>query len=509
MPVGRGERTVLTRVPARCIVVYLLTDCLGTLAALCLAACMRSWIGNLPRPLASLLHELRIPFGVVGRGVDPRLLLTPQLLVLVAVIWPSFLLAFSVYDGHRNITPGAKIASVTKAVATSTLCLAGALYLTYREVPRLLFLLFFVLDMGLLHGARVLLWAYRRVHGAAQSRSPAVLVVGAGPAARTAAHELRRYAAADLHLAGYVDEGPAPRARELDGLPVLGTLADVPLLVATHKVQDALVALPLAAHEALVSVCRTLQGLGVRVHVVPDLFALSFPNAALDGFGGIPVIALGQPGLSGWQRRLKRAFDSAVAAALLVLLWPVLALIAVLIRLDSPGPAIYRQERVGENGRHFTMFKFRSMLDGADPVVHRAYVIRLITENIALDEGGSGNGSLKMEQDNRVTRVGGWLRRTSLDELPQLVNVLRGEMSLVGPRPPLPYEVAVYQDWHRRRLQAIPGITGLWQVEARNRVSFDEMVRLDIRYIERQSLWLDIRILLQTPLAALKGRGAG
>ncbi len=494
------------------IAVYMLIDWLGTLVCLGLAAFLRSRIGALPVGLHDLLQSLRIPFGAIASGTNPWALLSPRVFLLVALIWPCFLVAFAVYDGRRNGTLRAELANLSRAVGTSIACLAGVLYLTYRELPRVLFVLFFVLDLALLMGSRVVLWLYRHGrNGRPQPRSRAVLIIGAGPVGQSAARELRHCAWADLRLVGYVDDGPGKQSRELDGLPVLGTIDQVSLLVAAHKVQDAVVALPLAAHERLVGVCRTLQALGVRVHVIPDLFALSFPNATLDGFGGIPVIALGQPGISGWQRQLKRAFDSAVTALMLALLWPLIALLALLIRLDSPGPAVYRQERIGENGRPFTMFKFRSMRADADPRVHQAYVTRLIKENLSLEHtsGGNGNGSLKLEQDPRVTRVGRLLRKTSLDELPQLWNVLRGEMSLVGPRPPLPYEVAVYQEWHKRRLEAIPGITGLWQVDGRNRVSFDEMVRLDLQYIERQSLWLDIKILLRTPWAVLTGRGAG
>lgn len=210
------------------------------------------------------------------------------------------------------------------------------------------------------------------------------------------------------------------------------------------------------------------------------------------------------------RRLAKRAFDTAVASLLLVVLSPLLLLISLLIRLDSRGPALYRQERIGENGRPFTMLKFRSMAQGADTGVHEAYVTDLIRRNVSPGQAeGPGRGVLKRQQDPRVTRMGRIIRKASLDELPQLFNVLRGEMSLVGPRPALAYEVAVYKDWHRRRLASIPGITGLWQVVGRNQVSFDDMVRLDIEYIERQSLWYDITILLRTPWAMLTGRGAG
>jgi lipopolysaccharide/colanic/teichoic acid biosynthesis glycosyltransferase len=194
----------------------------------------------------------------------------------------------------------------------------------------------------------------------------------------------------------------------------------------------------------------------------------------------------------------------------LVIIWPFLGLIAVLILIDSKGPVFYQQVRIGKHGRLFTMYKFRSMQVNADPTIHQAYVSRLIKDNLKPEQvNGSKQGSLKLEADPRITRVGRIIRKTSIDELPQLLNVLRGEMSLVGPRPPLPYELDVYQEWHKSRLDVLPGITGLWQVKGRNRVSFDEMVRLDLEYIEHQSVWRDMLILFQTPWALIHTRGAG
>lgn len=208
--------------------------------------------------------------------------------------------------------------------------------------------------------------------------------------------------------------------------------------------------------------------------------------------------------------RCKRAVDLILATVLLAGLAPAMLLIALAIRLDSPGPALHVQQRVGVGGRVFGMFKFRSMRAGADTAPHRAYVARLITENLAPEPSGpSRQPSLKLQCDSRITRVGRWIRRTSLDEVPQLLNVIAGDMSLVGPRPPLAYEVQYYQPWHRRRLEVIPGVTGLWQVKGRNQVTFDEMVLMDLDYIERRSLRLDLAIMLQTPAAMIAGRGAG
>lgn len=208
--------------------------------------------------------------------------------------------------------------------------------------------------------------------------------------------------------------------------------------------------------------------------------------------------------------RIKLILDVIGSAAALLLCSPLFLLIALAIKATSKGPVFFRQQRVGQYGRCFTFLKFRSMYTDNDCLVHKAYVSRLIAGEIA-HEGPSENGKAiyKLKNDKRVTRVGKLLRRTSLDELPQLINVLKGDMSLVGPRPAIPYELAMYQTWHRRRvLELKPGITGLWQVSGRSRVKFDEMVRLDIRYAKSWSLWLDLVILIRTPRAVIGGAGA-
>jgi lipopolysaccharide/colanic/teichoic acid biosynthesis glycosyltransferase len=218
---------------------------------------------------------------------------------------------------------------------------------------------------------------------------------------------------------------------------------------------------------------------------------------------------------------VKRVCDVVLAGLLLLVLSPLMLVIALLIVLDTPGPAIFRQDRVGARRRTrghlptwdigiFAFYKFRTMCSGADPSAHRAYVQAYIHndhESMAALQGGDNNLH-KMVNDARVTHLGRFLRKSSLDELPQLWNVLQGDMSLVGPRPPIPYEVEMYEPWHWQRLETIPGLTGLWQVTARSSADFDEMVKLDLYYIENQSLWLDLKILFQTPLAVLRGKGA-
>ena len=207
---------------------------------------------------------------------------------------------------------------------------------------------------------------------------------------------------------------------------------------------------------------------------------------------------------------IKRIMDIVGSVLALLLFAPILLTVAIAIKLTSKGPVFFRQKRVGQHGEQFVFLKFRSMHVNNDASVHKAYVKQLIAGNAqSHPANGNGNGVYKLTKDPRITRIGGFLRRTSLDELPQFINVLKGEMSLVGPRPAIAYEVEAYDIWHRRRvLEAKPGITGLWQVKGRSRIKFDDMVRLDLRYAKTWSPWMDLKILLRTPVAVVFGDGA-
>lgn len=209
------------------------------------------------------------------------------------------------------------------------------------------------------------------------------------------------------------------------------------------------------------------------------------------------------------QRGLKRSLDVMVAFTALTMLVPLFSVVALLIKATSKGPVFFKQQRIGYSGKPFTMYKFRSMKTDSDPAIHKAYVQQLIKQGSGNDVEGKVVQVFKIKNDPRLTPIGGLLRKTSIDELPQLINVLIGNMSLVGPRPPVAYEVEAYDVWHRRRLlDAIPGITGLWQVEGRSRTTFDEMVRMDIRYSQEWSLWLDMKLIMKTPAAVVTGKGA-
>jgi len=250
----------------------------------------------------------------------------------------------------------------------------------------------------------------------------------------------------------------------------------------------------------------TTGNIATRFHFYPGLGATS--GDARHEIHPLPVPAPPRTRRDVFYDAAKRALDIAGSTALLVMLAPVLLLTAALVKLKSPGPVFFRQQRVGQMMKPFTMLKFRTMRVNADSKIHQEYVASLIKAK-ASTHGNGGDQVFKLAADPRVTPIGRILRKTSIDELPQLINVLRGEMSLVGPRPPLQYEVDQYQRWHCRRvLEAKPGLTGLWQVEGRSRTTFDDMVRLDLRYARTRSLWTDIRILLATPRAVIAGKGA-
>ena len=250
-----------------------------------------------------------------------------------------------------------------------------------------------------------------------------------------------------------------------------------------------------------------MNAIEISFHVFPD--DLDFQNAGCAADSKLYPDLGPQNNATKALWVIKRSIDIVGSLIALILLSPLLIAIAIAIKLTSSGPILFRQPRVGQHGVRFTFLKFRSMRFGNDPKIHQDYVRQLILGKEEKQQPGASAGVYKLKDDPRITPVGKFLRRTSLDELPQFLNVLIGEMSLVGPRPPIPYEVETYDIWHKRRLLEVrPGITGLWQVEGRSSTKFDEMVRLDLRYAKTWSLWLDIKILVRTPGAVLKGSGA-
>ena len=280
--------------------------------------------------------------------------------------------------------------------------------------------------------------------------------------------------------------------------PKLGTISDLERLCGEYDF-DSLVMVDRNLEETTVLECIEIcLRQTISWNVVPGVHELLLDRAQVELVDGIPLVGMRGSRIVGFNWMIKRAMDVLGASLILLLASPLMVLASLAIKLSSPGPVFYVHDRVGFRGQVFPFIKFRSMHLNNDDTIHREYTKKWIEENAAHSEDSEGGELHKIEDDPRIFSAGKFIRRYSIDELPQLFNVLKGDMSLIGPRPALPYEVEVYREWHRRRFEAPPGITGLWQVSGRNRLSFEEMIKLDIDYLENWSVWMDIQILFRT-----------
>jgi exopolysaccharide biosynthesis polyprenyl glycosylphosphotransferase len=415
--------------------------------------------------------------------------------VLYAVVAVTWTIIFLILAPQRAIFVRGLVEAIGRlvgAIALASAAFAGVLYLSFRDVSRLQFFYFVIINLFLLlmfHLAvRSFVW-YRNQ----RSMRRRALIVGDIAAAHRLADEFARRPWTGLSVVGYISDNDTSD----NGLPYLGKVEDVDTIVGRHQIDEVIFALPPQQHQQVARLSLGLLQHPVMVHTVPSVLDLTFARTPVETVGSIPLISLRESALTPGQRLLKRAFDIGASLLLLLLLSPIMLLIALLIKLESAGPIFFLQERIGEQGRRFKMIKFRSMYQDADRRWH---------EVARRDE--SGRLVHKTSDDPRVTRVGRKLRRTSLDELPQLLNVLRGEMSLVGPRPEMPYIAAEYEPWQWQRFRVPPGITGWWQVNGRSDKPMHLHTEDDLYYIQNYSFWLDLRILLKTVVVVWQGHGA-
>jgi exopolysaccharide biosynthesis polyprenyl glycosylphosphotransferase len=328
------------------------------------------------------------------------------------------------------------------------------------------------------------------------------LVIGGGDVGQLICRKVLHHPEYGIEIVGIVDDQPRDLRPELAGTKVY-RLDEIEDLVDRFRVDRVVVAF--AASEAkLRDVLRSLRDRDVQVDLVPRLYEIMPPNVDVHAVEGLPLLGIRRAGMSRSSRLIKRGLDLVLASAVLVVTAPLFLLFALLVKRDSPGPVLFRQERLGEGQRPFTAFKFRTMKVGDNDAVHREYISSIMDPNAM----ATGTGMYKLERPDTITRSGRWLRRTSLDELPQLLNVVRGDMSLVGPRPCLRYETELFEPHHFERFLVPAGITGLWQVTARARSTFSEALDMDVAYARGWSLGLDIWILLRTPGQVLRQRGA-
>jgi exopolysaccharide biosynthesis polyprenyl glycosylphosphotransferase len=331
------------------------------------------------------------------------------------------------------------------------------------------------------------------------------VIIGAGQVGQLFGRKLLQHPEYRINLLGFIDGEPREKRRDLGDLPVLGTPEQIAEIVERYDVDRVIVAFSRDGHEQMLELLRTIRTRDVHIDLVPRLFEAVGANVGIHTLEGLPLVSLPAGRISRSSRFLKRGLDLIGSAMLLAVLAPLMLVIAFLIRRDSHGPVFFRQTRLGMDLHEFTLLKFRTMHEGTDETPHREYIRQIMRP----DAVPGSNNLYKLDRRDSTTRIGRWLRKSSLDELPQLINVFLGEMSLVGPRPLIPYELELFSPHHFERFLVPAGLTGLWQVEARAHSTFGEALDLDVAYARGWSLGLDLRLLLRTPLLMFRKRETG
>ena len=453
---------------------------LGDMTTVALALFLASWL----RP--------QLGFGYPLAPVNTRL--GWPIYIIAIMVWAVTFLLIDVYNLQKNLRLVDEWQRLVVAHIASSLAFAGVLYFSFRDISRLQTLSFTLLALILLMFFRATFRLFLHLFGDKRYGTRRVLIVGAGSVGRGVADMVVRHYWTGLRLVGFVDDNPQADTLQF---PHFGSLEQTVDTVRTQHINEIIFALPREAHLKLANLVVALQSLQVNVRVVPDFFDLVFLRFVVEDVGDMPLVTLREPVLDPLQRFIKRIFDLITATVGLVLSLPFMAVITLAIRLDSAGPIIFKQHRVGENGKLFNMYKFRTMYQDLQREADEL-------PQILVD----GQPVHKLYDDPRVTKVGRFLRRTSLDELPQFINILKGDMSLVGPRPELPWLVDKYEPWQRKRFEVPQGLTGWWQVNGRADKPMHLHTEDDLYYIKNYSLWLDIQILWRTLKAVVERRGA-
>jgi len=417
-----------------------------------------------------------------------------QMYFAFPIIWVVIMLAFAVYDGRKNIRIVDEFSNLTLASLLAGVTLAGILYLTFRETSRVTFLVFFATAYILLVSWRVVIRLFYRRHNEQEGLNTRILIIGAGPVGRDIETRIKEHSHLNVMLSGFLDDD---MQKQEDHPEIVGSLVEIYDKVRTMKVTDVVIALPTRAYEKVNSLVKDLENLPVHVWIVPDYFSLSLHHTEMHDFLGIPMLDLRAAALTEFQRLIKRIFDLVVTMFILIFALPVMGIVALVILLTDGKPILFIQQRVGENGRIFKIYKFRTMVRNAETLQNNVETV-----------GDQGELIHKKKNDPRITPLGRFLRRLSLDELPQFFNIISGNMSLVGPRPELPYLVDLYQPWQRKRFAIPQGLTGWWQIHGRSDKPMHLHTEDDLYYIQNYSLWLDIQILMQTVWIIIRGKGA-
>ncbi len=440
-----------------------------------------------------LRHEL---LSFLFKEAPAPLSLYLEILPFIALVWILAMGSEGLYV-ESFLDPLDELFYIAKATLITALIFLSFSFL-YRllEYSRAVVLFSFLVSLPILFYVRYFIRYLSLRLGLFGRRT---LIVGGGEMGRLILSKLRKYPLWGYRPIGFLSD---EEVGDVDGLPVLGRLSDAEALIESGNIDMVIVAIPSLPRERLMSLASGCGRLGIPVKIIPDIYGLSSASARLDEVEGLFLIEVKRNLIRGWNAIVKRAFDLALAIPALIVLSPLFLLISILIKLDSPGPVFYVAPRLGKGGSTFPCYKFRSMYLNADEILEKYF-----SENPSAREEWDRFAKLR-GHDPRLTRVGRFLRKWSLDELPQLWNVLRGDMSIVGPRPYLPRERDKIGSYFEVIQEVKPGITGLWQISGRNLTSFEERLRLDAYYIQNWSLWLDTKIIIRTLLVVLSGKGA-
>lgn len=422
------------------------------------------------------------------------------MLMILIPLWVAALHLTGAYTKLRTKSKRQMTGIIFKANFLS-LIIFGTFVFFFRlqfYVSRPLIVLFALFSFSFISLERALLNHYWRTLASRDFFQRKILVVGTGPRACRLIKKVRAHEEWGLRIVGILDKEPLWVGEVVEGFKVLGTLDELDKILRSRVVDEVLFFTPRSWMSEIEKAILTCEAMGVRATVAVDFFNLSFARADVSDLAGTPILSFETTPVDQWQLAIKRLLDFFISMVGLIHLSLLFLIVSILIKLTSPGPIFFRQIRAGLNGRRFTLYKFRSMVADAE------------ARRTALNTLNEMEGPVfKLTNDPRLTPLGRWLRKTSIDELPQLINVLKGEMSLIGPRPPLPEEVSQYTPWQMRRISMRPGITGYWQVMGRNRIKdFDRWARLDLKYIDQWSLLLDLKIFLKTIPVVLFGWGA-
>lgn len=407
-----------------------------------------------------------------------------RVLVIVSLLWLAIFKLVGLYDEKKSAILLDELATLFLAISASTLVLLSMLFL-YHEFwfSRLVIVNAWFVALILLSGERVLVYWAAGVLRARGWNTTNVLLLGGGEMAGVIAQKIAR----DKNLGYRIAAAYGNEVR----------IEQIKAAIQTESIREIIIASSEIPAPKVMDIVMECERFEVEFKIVPGILELIASRLDVDELGGIPLLTVSEIALKGFKAFIKRTFDVIFSLAGIVVLSPLFLIFAGLIKITSPGAVFFMQERVGKDGEKFKMFKFRSMIKEAEQLFPQLKPLSEVDGHL-----------FKIKNDPRITALGRFMRRYSIDELPQIFNVWLGQMSLVGPRPPLPREVAEYSSWHRKRLRVRPGITGPWQVAGRSLLPFEEMVRLDVYYIENWSLWMDIKILLRTIPVALLGTGA-